>query len=342
MSVIHILCNDGSPLGCSSRTIYGDSKRLGVGGAELGLITMCEGFTKRGHSVILFNDPWEANASPFEQRAVRSFDVNEKRDFLIIFRSPNSKSIPVNNCKKIWWSCDQYTQGSFSHFYPTVNQTVVISPFHAQHFLQQYGIKKVTITDLPVRTWEYEQDVERIKHKFLFASVPDRGLEVLWRIWPKIKQEIPDACLSITSDYRLWGAATPMNEKYKIRWAAYKDFKFLGAINRKDLIREQLSSDILCYPSTYYELFGIAVSEAQVAGCYPITTSIGALETTNMGTVVKWNANDLRGDGLFVQALLETLNDPNYEKRRKDLQKKAIERFNLDTILDYWEREILT
>lgn len=341
MSIIHIQCADGSPLGISSKTLYGDSRRLGLGGAEAALVTMCEGFTKRGHTVVLFNNPWEANASPFEQRRITDFNVNEKRDFLIIFRSPNMRSIPVKNCKKIWWSCDQYTQGSFAQFYNTVNQTVVISPFHAQHFKDHYEIDEVTITDLPVRTWEYEQEIEREPYKFLFASVPDRGLEVLWRIWPLIKREIPNAHLSITSDYRLWGASTPLNEKYRMRWAVHKDFKFLGAVNRKDLIREQLSSDILCYPSTYQELFGIAVSEAQVAGCYLVTTSIGALETTNMGTVVNWNANDLRGDSLFVQALLDTLNDPKYEQRRKDLQKKAIERFNLDTILDYWEREIL-
>lgn len=341
MATIHVLCTDGSPLGVTMKTLYGDEHRVGLGGSESALLTMCEGLHNRGHNIVLFNNPWEANASPFEQRNVLSFDINEKRDFLIIFRSPNMRSIPVKNCKKIWWSCDQYTNGSFSAFAPTVDKIVVISPHHADHFRKQYNIYNTIVTDLPVRTWEYEKDVEKKKHKFLFASVPDRGLEALWRLWPDIQKELPDATLTITSDYKLWGANTPMNDKYRIRWAARTNYNFTGAINRELLIQEQLSSDVLCYPCTYMELFCLSVAEAQVAGAYPITTAIGALPTTNMGTIVKWDANDVRGTQEFVRIVIDTLNDPNYEKRRNELQKKAKQRFNLDTILSYWESRIL-
>ena len=39
--VIHVLANDGSPLGVTEKSIFGEDGRVGVGGAELALLTMC-------------------------------------------------------------------------------------------------------------------------------------------------------------------------------------------------------------------------------------------------------------------------------------------------------------
>ena len=39
---IEILCRDGSPLGVTEKSINGDDGRLGVGGAELALLTLCK------------------------------------------------------------------------------------------------------------------------------------------------------------------------------------------------------------------------------------------------------------------------------------------------------------
>ncbi|MBC8553819.1 MAG: hypothetical protein H8D23_29770, partial [Candidatus Brocadiales bacterium] len=81
---ISILTNDGSPLGVTSKTIWGDDKQIGVGGAELGLLTLCEEWTKLGYNVTLFNNPREFGVSPFEQRNIDTFDPDEDRDILII------------------------------------------------------------------------------------------------------------------------------------------------------------------------------------------------------------------------------------------------------------------
>ena len=87
--IIHLLCRDGSPLGCTSRDIYGEGQRgIGVGGSELALLTMCEEWTKAGHEVVLYNNPLELNASSFEQRHVKWYRPKDERDVLIVFRTP--------------------------------------------------------------------------------------------------------------------------------------------------------------------------------------------------------------------------------------------------------------
>jgi len=48
---IDILVSDGSPVGITSKTLWGDAQRIGLGGSEYALVTMCEEWTKAGHEV---------------------------------------------------------------------------------------------------------------------------------------------------------------------------------------------------------------------------------------------------------------------------------------------------
>lgn len=337
---IDVLTNDGSPIGVTSKTIWGSEFRVGVGGAELALLTMCEQFAKRGHDIVLYNNPVERGVSPFEQRFISEFQPMDDRDILIIFRSPNIRSVPAKGLK-VWWSCDQYTIGSFANFAKTVQKIVTISPFHQKYFKEVYGIHNTMVTDLPVRDDPVDETIERIPNRFLWSTVPDRGLDVLWRMWPAILRDVPDATVAITSDYRLWGAYGSLNERYKARWVAHKNVEFLGAVPRQKLLEEQRKASVMLYHSLYDELFCIAVAEAQCAGIYPITNNRAALATTNMGTVVGWeNANDPHGDKFFVDEAVSFLFDLKAEERRKELMEKARRRFSPDRIAEYWEKEI--
>ena len=127
---IDIVCNDGSPLKVTMRSIYGEDGRVGVGGAELALLTMCEAWTKAGHEVCLYNDPSAEGASIFEQREKDSFEPDQSRDVVITFRSANERT---KNAKglHVWWSTDQYTLGGFTEFAACTDRIVTISDYHA-------------------------------------------------------------------------------------------------------------------------------------------------------------------------------------------------------------------
>lgn len=334
---IDLLTNDGSPLGVVLDDISGATGRVGVGGAELALMTLCEAWAKRGDDVRLYNNPLKPN-DVFTQLPIGAFNPQEDRDILIVFRSPNSQAIGARG-KKVWWSCDQYTVGSFKDFSVMVDEIVTISPFHAQYFLDTYGITNTTVIDLPVRTWEYDQDVERIPNQLIFCSVPDRGLTEMAYAWGRIHQEYPEASLVITSDYRLWGVPYANNEGFMFNFARKGTVKFLGAVKREELVKYQLQSDIMSYPCSYPELFCISAAECQVAGAVPITTDCGALPTTNMGRVLAGNPADGAWRNAFVDEIIAWLkNRDALELMRWKVQEKARKRFSLDAILPQWDR----
>lgn len=344
---IDLLCHDGSPLGIGMQDLWGAGRRgIGVGGSEYALLTMCEAWSNAGHRVRLYNDPLDPRGSPFGQFPIDQFQIKDKsRDVLITFRSPNEKSIVADGLK-VWFSCDQYTVSDYAKFAPHMDKIVCISDFHKDYFQRVYNIQDAVAIDLPVRTQDFaDMEVEKEPKRLIFTSVPDRGLKFLRDSWMGIKAAHPDASLVITSDYRLWGLHEPRNERFRAHWIGVEDVIFLGAVQRAKLIEEQLKADIYAYPNIYEELFCVSCAEAQASGAYPITSGIGALKTTNMGTIVPGDPQDGRSAFLkyFKKEIIELLDNSDVLKlKQEDVKKRAIERFNVDNILKQWDEQVFT
>lgn len=340
---IHILCNDGSPLGVTERTMRGEDGRLGVGGAELALLTMCGAWQYYGNDVTLYNDPNAIGASSFTQLPIADFNPHDKRDILIVFRSPNRRIAGANG-KKIWWSCDSYTVDDFREFRGWVEKVVCISPYHAKYFKDMYSIPDGIAIDLPVRTWEYREPVQKVSKRCIYTSIPDRGVMELHAAWPRIQAEVPEASLVITSDWRLWAewqTDEPLR-RYRLSYARHPNVTYVGAVKRDELIRIQQEADVHLYPSIFEEMFCISVAESQVAGAFPITSDTGALTTTNMGKVLHGNAQDPRWQDTFVRNAVETLTDPDLPKKQEWVREVARKRFSIENILNQWDQKVFS
>jgi hypothetical protein len=338
---IDILCSDGSPLKVTLATLMGtDPAQPGVGGSEYALLTMCEAWHNAGHQVCLYNNPDILNGSPFEQRKISDFNPQDDRDVLIIFRSPNTRATNAKGLK-VWWSCDSHTTGSYPAFSKLVDKIVTISPHHSEFFKLTYGIMNTIDIDLPVRTWEYEYDIETVPYRCIFTSVPDRGLAEMMMCWPHIVKQIPEATLVVTSDYRLWGCGAARNEHYLHPFIGNTSAKMLGAIKRPQLVEEELKAELFVYPCIFDEQFCISCSEAQIAGAYPISSDFGALFTTNMGTVINGDPRISEWREKFIKVVVENLLDRHGLKmKRQENQKKAWNRFGIERILEEWKTKI--
>jgi glycosyltransferase involved in cell wall biosynthesis len=334
---IDILTVDGSPIGVCPMCVWGDDYRVGIGGSELYLMTLCEAWTNAGHQVRLYNNPHMHHTS-LDQRYIDDFYPDDDRDVLINFRTPSSFTEKSKGLK-LWLTCDQYSHGDYAEFAKVVDKVICISPYHVDFFKKVYGIENATYIDIPVRGRDFVPQ-DKIKNRLIFTSVPDRGLSNLWRMYPKLKKAIPDLSLVITSDYRLWGV-TAQNEVYRRMWLEYRDsIKFIGAAPRRVYLDELSKAELMVYPCNYDELFCISVAEAQWAGVYPITSSIGALKTTNMGLVLDVDANSPSNDDLFINKVVHLLKyreEIGFDLLQEFTKENARIRFSLENILQQWE-----
>jgi len=329
---VDFVCTSGSPIGVTPMRI-----ETGVGGAEL--------LAKRGHQVSIFNNPVQTgNYDGVQYSPLSLFNAGEDRDAVVAFRTPYG-SIGSAKGKKIFWSCDQQTSGNFKFdIFPRVDQIIVISPYHFQYFIDRYQAdpNKMLCVGLGVRTWEYEAPVAKIPYQMLYCSVPLRGLGVLRSCWDGIISRVPQATLKITFDYRLWGFS-PGVEEYRLTWAGVPGVEYAGGVPRAALVRLQLESEVQPYPCTYDELFCISVAECQVAGCIPVTSTIGALATTNLyGTQIPGDPKSGEWQARFVDAVCGTLLHRDAIVKHADLcRSTARTSFDWNKIAMVWEELVL-
>jgi glycosyltransferase involved in cell wall biosynthesis len=337
---IDFFANDGSPIGVIPQDIWGK----GVGGAELALLTLTEELGLRGHEVWIYNNPREAVSGPVRFAHQREFYDDHHSDVFVLFRSPNPALLQADTGKKVFWSCDQQTVGNYTRdIFPHVDQVLTISEFHRKFLVDKWRAepKKTVSLDLGIRITDYTRNVERVENRLIFCSVPDRGLEQLREAWRLIVDEIPDASLVITGDYTLWGVANPQCHRYRMMFAREHNVEYLGNIPRGQLIDQQLQAQILAFPCTYDELFCLAAAECQVAGAIPVTSTRGALETTN-----EWGVK-LEGDpetsiwiGSFAKEIINILRSDS-NSLRFTMRTEANHRFDIKRVVDHWEDLIL-
>jgi len=336
---IDLYAFDGSPLNIHP----GDIWTRGVGGAELAMMTWAETMAKRGHTVRVYNNPNKPGLhSGVLYLPQREFDPAQYRDVFIAFRSPNPHTRQAKAAVKLFWSTDQYTTGNYAtDIFPFVDRVVCISPYHVDYHKVTYGVEagKIGYFDLGVRVEDYEQDIAKVPGRCIFCSVPDRGLPILRRCWPEIKEQAPEASLVITADYTLWGSPTPNNHQHRLDWVREQDVEFVGNIPRKQLVQEQLKAVCQPFPCTYNELFCISAAECQVAGAMPLTSTAGALQTTNQwGWQLDGNPADRWWQRKFINVLAAAL--VIEDKKRQQMQEQARKRFDWSVICGKWERLI--
>jgi glycosyltransferase involved in cell wall biosynthesis len=325
--------------------IPADIDGRGVGGAELSMMTLMEVLAKRGHKVRVFNDPKQPGEyNGVQYLSLAAYENRIPRDVLIIFRSPNQRyrrdQMPPE-VRKIWWSTDQFTVGNFSELATTVDFAVTISPFHTDYHVKRYKInpKKLGHIDLGARVWDYDESIEKIPGRLIFCSIPDRGLPILHAAWPLIKRDAPHASLAITSDYTLWGSGAG-NQHHRLQWAGKEGVHFVGNVPRARLVKLQREAEIMAYPSIYEELFCISAAECQVAGAVPVTSSTGALVTTNeFGVVVSGNPKTASWVENFASRIVSLLTSEHeyLEQRQISMIRGAKARFDWEVIADRWE-----
>ena len=327
------------------KSLWGKDSRAGIGGSELAMLTLCEKWTKKDYEVRLYNDPYEQGVSEFEQLPISAFDPDENRDVLIVFRTPNYHVLGAKGMK-VFLSFDQYTSKPFQPFLTMVDKVVGISEYHSRHFMSTYNFDEMIVIDLPLRVEDFRGiDVDKIPYRIIYSSVPDRGVMNLHAMWPLIQEELPEASLKITSDYRLWGLSHPNNQKYFMQWFGVGGVSFPpdAALPRRKYLEELCKADMLLYPHKAInpELFCVTMAESQYAGAYPVSSDVGALKTTNMGELLHGDAEDVNWRRRCVNKVVELLTDREELYRKQDeVIAKAFKRFHPDTVLDEWEKKV--
>jgi glycosyltransferase involved in cell wall biosynthesis len=150
-----------------------------------------------------------------------------------------------------------------------------------------------------------------------YFSAYYRGLECLLKMWPAIRQAVPDATLSVYYGWESWVGLQGEDDFYDRMERMFAELAdqgvtVYGRVSHTKLAKAMKEIQVWAYPTEFTEIHCITALKAQEAGCYPVTTNVGALdETVRCGTKIKTKViyTDEYQQEKFIKAVVEALKE---------------------------------
>lgn len=304
-------------------------QREGLGGSETAAIRLGEELSALGYRAFIYNwsdEPGYYNGVCYRER--EQYNPSIPTDLLIAWRAPELADADVNCRKFVLWmhdtdAGDRLTPERAQKF----DAIVVLTEWHKTFMMEKYPFIPETmyvVIGNGVDTSNFEENVPKRRNKVIYASSPDRGLDVILEgIWPKVTAAVPEAELHVYYGWETFDRAVAIPgyeflQQFKNKllnlFLNNKNVVQHGRVSQKQLAREMQEASIWLYPTYFTETYCIVAIEAQLAGALPITNRLAGLaETVVSGIDIPGDVRDPNVQEAYAQAVIQALKhyDPN-------------------------------
>jgi glycosyltransferase involved in cell wall biosynthesis len=192
--------------------------------------------------------------------------------------------------------------------------------------------------------------------RLIYASVPDRGLDILLDIFPEIKKAVPEAELHVFCGFDLGMIKRADKERAQRIYPLTNQSGVLlrGTVTQKELAEEFKRSRLLVYPTHellaadfYAETSCIVALQAQAAGTPVISSHRGAMPETvkhgSTGVLIKGDPFSRKYKEEFVSSVVELLKDPEkWSEMSQNARKHAFSKYSWAKIAAEWQNEFVS
>lgn len=304
-----------------------------VAGAETSLIHITR-FLAQQHNVTVFHPVAEPGVyDSVTWQPAQEYNPRECFDALVLW--DDSEPCRVAPCAHaIILSARCNTQ---PHLIPAyrIDWAVMLSEWHRKTLCQQHPnlyLDRSSVigngVDLKRYSEKHGEKIEPVPNRIIYCASPDRGLHHLLRMWPKIRERIPDAELHCY--YSMGGferSKWRMDEYAATWWYVHTHLNQPGITNhgaagKNVLAREQKKASLFVYPSDPFidgETFANSILECMAAGVPCLISNATCLpEVHGEAAAVLPRPID---DDQWVEGIVKLLTD---EQLRRDYIKKGL------------------
>jgi glycosyltransferase involved in cell wall biosynthesis len=296
----------------------------GLGGSESALAYIAKALATLGNRVTVFNNcDFPGHYSGVEYKhfsEIVSYSKNNPLDVCVLsrFYEPAAR---VNARARILWLHDVAQTPYYRDAFPILNKYIdryfFIGKWQQSGYLRLHEIppEKIYLTRNGIDPELFRQKTKRSNNKLIYINTPYRGLDVLLKMFPAIRQSRPDVELYLYTGMSLYGDSfSDWEEELKPLYQYAEQIPgvhMCEPVPKQTLARELMSSRLSLYPSHFEECCSVASLETQAAGTPMITTRLGGLQDTIIDGET----------GVLIPA-----NDPNSLSHSPEYQKKFISR----------------
>jgi glycosyltransferase involved in cell wall biosynthesis len=268
----------------------------GLGGSETAAVRLANALSELGHVVTVYGDVEEGCFRDVVFRNVAVFDPTVERHAVIASRLPEVFDWPLNCDRRLLWlhdtDCgDRLTPARADR----IDAVLTLSGWHEQHVADLYPFLngKVARIRNGIDLRRFDEDAGERRRRVVYTSSPDRGLDILLELWPRVREQVPDAELAYCSSpfYEVVADQNPRIGEHRARCRELEKncdgVERLGSLSQPDLAKLLAESMVWTHPSwctpadiPFNETSCIAALEAQAAGCAIVASAWGALPET--------------------------------------------------------------
>jgi len=184
-----------------------------------------------------------------------------------------------------------------------------------------------------------------LQKRVIYASRPERGLEVLLEMWPELKRRHPDLEL-VLCRYDHPAGDAEMAEflaHLERRMEKLEGITFLGGLSKAELYEAMKSCQLMLYPSIFPEVSCISALEAAACRIPIVASKYCALKETVAdgvsGILIGGDPSSREYQERFIEAADALLSDETRCKRMGEAARRRVEReYRWANIAREWSR----
>jgi glycosyltransferase involved in cell wall biosynthesis len=309
----------------------------GIGGSEECLILLARELAKLGHQVVVYNNCADRAGvyHEVEYRTYDSYDEFRETDVLVAWR--NWYLLMGKQARYKWLWCHDVPVGchcpckeeieredsAFNH----IDKLVLLNDYHKRIYMQA-GIpeERCFVAPIGVDPETFDIEVERDWFRVLYFSHPNRGLDRLREIWPRVKAAVPQATLaSFWWEPEHW---RPANEALGIL-----PMRKLGY---REIAVECKRAGVFGYPSIFApEISPATTIKAQFGGATPVCIIQGGMvDTVKNGFFLGVTQEN------YADVLIHVLSNPAANVNTRELMMKwARETYSWASVAKLWSSQ---
>lgn len=189
--------------------------------------------------------------------------------------------------------------------------------------------------------------ITRNPYRVIYTSSYDRGLEHLLKIWPEVKEAVPEAELHIFYGWQLFDQGyrdNPGAMAWRQKMVELMNAEGVtehGRVPQPKIAEEMLKSGIWAYPTHFGEINCITAQKAQAFGSIPVVINYAALQTTvQFGTKVDGDVYEKEVLEVYKDELIRALKDHKWQEEvRKPMVQWAASKFRWENTAKQWDAE---
>ncbi len=263
-----------------------------LGGSETSLLLLSKGIAETDNSSIILSTTNTNVPEDDYNRILHNINILPQilpDADVVIFNRCIIEDVLYSNKRIFYYNHDAYDQNHIvgwmvdKKLLNRIEKILCVSEWQRQTFHKYMNVpleKMIVIGNCIDPTLSYGY-VERNINKLIFSCIPYKGLDVIGNIFSDIciKGKRDDLELHVFSSMGLYGNQEGDKEYEQIfaSLGKIKGVHIYPAVSMKQLSTEFLSSSLILFPNTYHETFSMNCTQAQAAGCVPISTNIGAM-----------------------------------------------------------------